>query len=360
MFDCIIIGAGIAGMVTARMMIQAGMNILIIDDSQKNAASRVAAGLVNPITGKRFQVSWRYAEFLTLAKMHYDVFSEHDSEQAYLNHQSMIRLFADEKERDVFNAKIATLNADQYVGDMLEPDTDVLHDAICNDYGGFRTLQAHVFDYARFLDASATALHKRILNAYVAPHHIESKDGFWNIHTHKGDLQTKTILFCDGWLASKNPWLFDANLQFDIVKGESCIIESIDLPETDIISRGFAIIPIGNNQFRCAATFQWNEFTTIPTSFGAERLMQRIRSLIQCDYHILEQSAGLRPTMLHHLPFIGQHHHHQGMFMLGGLGTKGALYAPYMAQEMVNHLVKGTQFDSEMDITKHHNLTAIH
>ncbi len=360
MFDSIIIGAGIAGMATARMMVRAGMNILIIDDSQKNAASRVAAGLVNPITGKRFQVSWRYSEFLNLAAMHYALFAEQDSEVAYLKQQSMIRLFADEKEHELFNAKIATLHAEEFIGEIFEPGSNQVHPSIRNLHGGFRTLQAYVFDYGRFLDISGHQLRHSIVNAYVAPNNIESKDGYWSINTDNGAILGKTILFCDGWLASRNSWFFDANLQFDIVKGESCIIESIELPETDIISRGFAIIPIGRNQFRCAATFQWNECTTIPTAFGAERLMQRIQSLIHCEYKIIEQSAGLRPTMLHHLPFLGEHPHHQGMFMLGGLGTKGALYAPHMAQQIVNNLVNGQQFDSEMDISKQHNRFAIH
>lgn len=360
MFDCIIIGAGIAGMVTARMMARAGMNILIIDDSQKNAASRVAAGLVNPITGKRFQASWRFAEFLNLGLLQYALFAEQDSQEAYLKNTPMIRLFVDEKEREVFYDKIGTLNATEFVGEMLESGTNQLDTSIRNEHGGYRTLQAHVFDYGRFLDVSGSMFRNNILNTLVAPHHIESKDGYWSVSTGNGSIHGKTILFCDGWLASKNPWLFDASLKFDIVKGESCIIQSIDLPETDIISRGFAIIPIGNHRFRCAATFQWNEVTTIPTAFGAERLMQRIQSLINCEYEILEQSAGLRPTMLHHLPFLGEHPNHKGIFMLGGLGTKGALYAPHMAQQLVHHFSKGEQFDEEMDISKQHTRFAIH
>jgi len=360
MFDCIIIGAGIAGLVTARMMSGAGMNILIIDDSQKNAASRVAAGLVNPITGKRFQVSWRFAEFLHLGMMHYASFAEEDSQEAYLKQQSMIRLFVDEKEREVFNAKYETLSIAEFVGEILEPETDQLDISIRNQHGGFRTLQAHVFDYGRFLDASGNVFRNNLLNTFVAPHHIESKDGYWSINIGNESIHGKTILFCDGWLASRNPWLSDVNLQFDIVKGESCIIQSIDLPETDIISRGFAIIPIGKHQFRCAATFQWNEITTIPTAFGAERLMQRIQSLINCEYEILEQSAGLRPTMLHHLPFLGEHPNHKGMFMLGGLGTKGALYAPHLSQQLLDYFAKGKQFDEEMDISQQQKRFAIH
>ncbi|MGA1434327.1 MAG: NAD(P)/FAD-dependent oxidoreductase [Candidatus Kapaibacteriota bacterium] len=358
MFDCIIIGAGIAGIVTARTMLEAGMNIAVIDDSWKSSASRVAAGLVNPITGKRFQISWRYDEFLALAKINYASFSKQDSESDYIKPCSMIRLFVDEKEVQTFHNKFDMLNPEHYVGQHFVPHSHDLHPSLRNEYGGFRTLQAYVFDYNRFLNISALVLGDKLISSHIEPDDISTNNGTWAVRTEKGVLHAKTILFCDGWLASKNSWLNHMQLQFDIVKGELCIIKSHDLPETDIISRGFAIMPIGDKKFRCAATFQWNDYTTIPTEFGSERLEQRIKSLITCKYEVLEQSAGIRPTMLHHKPFIGEHPHKRGLFAIGGLGTKGALYAPYMAQQFTSHFMNDTPFDKEMDIAEYvHQLT---
>lgn len=353
MLDCIIIGAGISGMVSARTMIEAGMKIAVIDDSWRSSASRVAAGLVNPITGKRFQVSWRYNDFLSFAKSTYSRYSKLDAEEAYLKPFPMLRLFADEQEARTFRVKIPTLFPEQYIGEQFSSNSNVLHPSLRNEFGGYRTLETYTFDYNRILHVSASLLGETLIPFHVKSGHISNHKGIWKIQTNKSELLSKRIVFCDGWVASRNQWLADLKLQFDIVKGELCIIRSSELPETDIISRGFAIIPIGNKHFRCAATFQWNDYTMIPTSFGYERLNQRIRSLIQCDYEILEHSAGLRPTMLHHKPFIGEHPKHTCLYAIGGLGTKGALYAPFMAQELVNHIANGRTFDEEMDLALH-------
>lgn len=349
MYDCVIIGAGISGMVLARVLHDAGMNICIVDDSQKGSASRVAAGLVNPITGKRFGISWRYEEFLHSAKHLYQAYSNIDSSPNYLEEYPMLRFFSDEKEAGLFHAKFADGFGSEYVGERIAPHSTSVHPTIKNHYGGFRTCNAHVFHYAGFLDASRKAFKSKIIDGYVNPSSIHMDLEIWNVPINNEVIYSKTLVYCDGWKGAQNSWLDDLHLKFDIVKGELCIIEAPQLPQTDILSRGFAIIPIGNGRFRCAATFQWNEMNTIPTEFGSDRLNNRIQSMINCSFEILEYSAGLRPTMFNHIPFAGPHPMHQGLYMIGGLGTKGALYAPYMAQLIARHILDGTMPDAELN-----------
>ena len=349
MHDCIIIGAGIAGMVMSRVLHEAGFDIAIINNPKTASASQVAAGLMNPITGKRFEVSWRYEEFLSIAREFYAECEKTDDAH-YYRPFPMLRIFADEKEYETFQKKYAPDQLGHYVGEQFFAHASEIHPSIRNRFGGFRTLNAGVFQYKQFLDAHANKYSKYMYKGIVDDENLSLQNDLWTLQLDSHRITAKHVIFCDGWKGSLNPWFADIDFKFDIVKGEICTIRAKELSEADIISRGFAIIPVGNHLFRCAATFQWNEFHTIPTAFGAERLHNRVQSLINCDYEILEQSAGLRPTMFDHKPFLGEHPKHQGLLILGGLGTKGALYAPYMAKNLLNYLQNEVRLDHEMDL----------
>ena len=349
MHDCIIIGAGIAGMVMSRVLHDAGYDIAIINNPRIASASQVAAGLMNPITGKRFELSWRYEEFLSIAREFYAECEKADY-AGYYRPFPMLRIFADEKEHETFHKKYAPDHLGLYVGEQFSAHATEIHPSIRNHFGGFRTLNAGVFEYKQFLDEHAKKFSECMFEGIVDDQHLSRTNDMWTLHLEGRKFQARHVIFCDGWRGSMNPWFADADLKYDIVKGELCVIRSKELSETDIISRGFAIIPIGNHMFRCAATFQWNEFHTLPTAFGAERLHSRVQSLINCEYEILEQSAGLRPTMFDHKPFLGEHPRHPGLMIIGGLGTKGALYAPFMALNLLNYMQEGKMLDPEMDI----------
>ncbi|HRE82554.1 MAG TPA: hypothetical protein PLN52_16030, partial [Opitutaceae bacterium] len=67
----LIVGQGIAGTLLAWAFEHAGIDFEIADAGHAEAASRVAAGIVNPITGQRFVKSWRVDELLPLARAVY-------------------------------------------------------------------------------------------------------------------------------------------------------------------------------------------------------------------------------------------------------------------------------------------------
>ena len=56
----LIIGQGLAGTALAWRLHQRGRGFLIVDRDEAQTSSKVAAGLVTPITGMRLNLSWRY------------------------------------------------------------------------------------------------------------------------------------------------------------------------------------------------------------------------------------------------------------------------------------------------------------
>ena len=102
--DFLIIGQGISGTLLSYHFYKIGKSFLVIDDGNIAASSRIASGLINPITGKRFVKSWKYDELLETALQTY-----HELE-TLLNAPiikvcDMLQFHHSAEERDLFSAK---------------------------------------------------------------------------------------------------------------------------------------------------------------------------------------------------------------------------------------------------------------
>ena len=64
----LIVGQGIAGTLLAWSLRRRGAKVHIADVALPGHSSRAAAGIINPVTGKRFVKSWRFDEFFPVAK----------------------------------------------------------------------------------------------------------------------------------------------------------------------------------------------------------------------------------------------------------------------------------------------------
>ena len=63
--DFLIIGQGISGTWLSYYLKQANKSFLVIDNNQPNSASRIAAGIINPVTGRRIVKTWMIDELLS-------------------------------------------------------------------------------------------------------------------------------------------------------------------------------------------------------------------------------------------------------------------------------------------------------
>ena len=113
--DILIAGQGIAGTLLGWELERAGIPFEIADAGHASAASRVAAGIINPITGQRIVKSWRVDTLLPLAR---DTYRALEAELGVsLWHELRVRrLYLDECERRVFAEKQALGELADYAG----------------------------------------------------------------------------------------------------------------------------------------------------------------------------------------------------------------------------------------------------
>ena len=75
-YDYIIVVQGIAGTLLTHLLIKKGKKVFVIDNGHKSSSTKIAAGLMNPITGRRYVKSWKYQELYDFAIKTYKEFDE--------------------------------------------------------------------------------------------------------------------------------------------------------------------------------------------------------------------------------------------------------------------------------------------
>ena len=68
--DYLIVGQGISGTSFAWRAYFAKQSFIIIDNEKSVTASKAALGIYNPITGRKFNISWNYNNLLNELNLH--------------------------------------------------------------------------------------------------------------------------------------------------------------------------------------------------------------------------------------------------------------------------------------------------
>ena len=67
---------------------------------------------------------------------------------------------------------------------------------------------------------------------------------------------------------------------------------------------------------------------------------------------MIEQVAGIRPTVSDRRPLVGVHENYKNLFILNGLGTRGVMIAPFIADKLYKLIEDNTPLEPEIDIKR--------
>jgi len=343
--DVLIVGQGLAGSLLAWQLLREGLTVLVIDEGAQNA-SRVAAGLINPVTGQRLVKSAHVDELLPVAMACYRELAEVFGETFFLP-LAMSRLLTTAQMRRLAELRLDDEAYQAYldgISDRLEGWNSACGIVLQSQTGYLRTeaLLSHLRDY--FCERQA---YRRVpLN-----HGDIRLQGLLSWQ----DIEPGHIVFCEGHRASRNPWF--GCLPFQLAKGE--ILEcqaSPDMPADAIINYGDWWLPLGEGCFKLGATFEV-EFSHAEATIDAkQRLLARLADVAPTltPFEVIAHRAGIRPTTQDKQPFIGTHPHHPHLHVFNGFGAKGSLAIPAYARHFAAWLTRQTPLPTHCDIRRYH------
>jgi glycine oxidase len=333
-YDFIITGQGIAGSLLAWFLLQAGKKVLVVDPQLENTCSRIAAGMIHPITGRRIVKSWNADVFIPFAKATYKDIEDKLAEKFFEDYP-VFEIYHDIGHRNDWAGRSASEGMSEYVKD--ECDATSAPKGSKAPFGGRWVVNGGWLDTRRFLDTiqrylqGKNSFHKGILN------YEEVKFGKEFITW--GEYKASKIIDCSGVNAISHP-LFN-HLPFKPCKGELLQIESDGLPKDCILHGNVKVIPLGGYQYICGATYDFNTIDEIPTQEGKEKLRAALEKIIAPAYRITGHFASIRPSTVDRRPLLKQHKDQPLLYIFNGLGSKGVMMGPWMASLLVKHLVYG-------------------
>ena len=307
-----IVGQGIAGTCLAWRLRQRGVPIRIVD-REAGGSSRVAAGLINPVTGKNFEPTPGIADLLPRALEFYQDL-EVDLGLRLWHPLPILRLAADEKEWRKMLAKCARADVARWI-DGGPVDADGWCGALQITGGGRLDIRA-------FLDASRAFFIKHGIYQHAEIRHTSAPE--------------RTV-WCDGAAG-----LISGRLgPHRCAKGEILTVRAPHWPQHHIrIGGGGWLVTLGEACFKAGATYQWDPLDETPTRGGQEKVSAIARRLGGDDrFEVITHEAGIRPIIRRSEPQAGPLG--DGSWMFNGLGSKGSLTAPAVAGQLAARIISG-------------------
>ncbi len=341
--DVIILGQGLAGTTLAWKFLARNRSVMLLDRGEPTTASRIAAGLMTPITGKRFAKSWDWELFYAEAVQFYREI-ESKTGATFFEEVRMLRLFQSAEERIRFEAK-----RDKLTELVTSTCPDFLQSLRNDDEGGFEMMGGRL-NVELYLDRSRETFQSidsyRQCNVDVE-HEIEIRSD--SVAIPKLNLTGRRLIFCQGFQPAMHS-SFDA-VQFNPAKGEIIDVERNDIDLDCIVHRGIWLSPRGN-QIRIGATYGWNDLSTETTETGRQWLTSQATDLLPGKYHLLQHRAAIRPTMHDFRPVLGLHPTLRNIGIFNGLGSKGSLMAPRLARMLVAYIEQQTPLPEAISIDR--------
>ncbi len=100
-YDYLIVGQGIAGTSLAWHLHNSGKKVLLVNDSSLPSSSKVAAGIFNPLTGKKLVKTWLADDLFPYAQKFYSELEE-KLDTKILHQASIFRPFRSIEEQNSY------------------------------------------------------------------------------------------------------------------------------------------------------------------------------------------------------------------------------------------------------------------
>ncbi|WP_062054371.1 NAD(P)/FAD-dependent oxidoreductase [Aquimarina longa] len=343
MLDYIIVGFGLSGLSFVEQLEDNNKSYIVYEDfSQKS--SRVAGGLYNPVILKRFTLAWQAFEQLKVAIPFYQNIQKKLQQPLISDLPVMRRFNSVEEQNSWFEACDKPILGQLLSPELIHNTTEGLDipfhygEVKCTGKIDIYTMLSSYIEYLKKKDA--------VINESFEYSKMLVKDKFVE---YKG-IKSKRVLFAEGYGMINNP--FFNHLPIYGNKGEYIIIKCEALKLQKAIKSSVFIIPLGDDLYKVGATYANDDKTPEVTTAAREELQRKLNQFLTIPYKVVDQVAGIRPTVRDRRPLIGTHTDYQNIHVLNGLGSRGILIGPTIAKRLYNHIEKGASLNQEVDIKR--------
>ncbi len=342
----LIVGQGLVGTWMSYFLQQRQLSFKIINDTSIQAATSVASGVINPVTGRRIVQTWMIDSILPFAVEAYTALGETLSTEI-IKKAPAILLHPSEQMKESFEYRLTHDNV--Y---LFKNNPEIVHSFFNTPYGTGAIDECYWIDLNKMLSASRLELQNK--GNYIESNFETSDLTFIENGVSWKNIQADYIIFCDG-IHSMNNNYFN-KLPFAPNKGEALIIKVPGLPTNHIYKTNISIIPWVDDLFWVGSSYEWSFDNIAPTQEFREKMKEALGMCLKLPFEIIDHIVGVRPANRDRRPFVGMHPSYPQLGICNGMGTKGCSLAPYFTSQLIDHLELGLPIAPEATINRFQNL----
>lgn len=346
-YDIIIVGQGISGTVLSSTLILQGQKVLVIDDGNIKAASKIASGVINPVSGRRIVKTWQIDIVMPAAVRIYQAL-ENKLGTSIVRQCNIVNFHASEQMQNAFASRLAE--------DPTYLSTSPLANKVV---AAFDAPFGHgVIDPCWLINLENLLHHWRQYliekNAFLQDvFDFKKLDTQADLITYD-NYTTNKIIFCEGAKGDNNPYF--KQLPFAPNKGEALLVKIKDLDNQIIYKKTVSIVPWKDSTFWVGSNYEWNITNDDPSLAFKEKTIAALNEWLKIPYEVVDHIAAIRPANIQRRPFVGMHPSYKNIGIFNGMGTKGCSLAPYFAEQFVSHILHQTPIEIEANINRFNNL----
>lgn len=314
-----IVGQGMAGSMLAWQLERAGTPFRIFDRGHAVAASRVGAGLVSPLTGRRLVPTWGFAAWRDDVLRDYREL-EDELGIEIVREMRIRRRFRDAAQRELFEQRTRVPEVARWVEGI--------------DESGLWLRGALQVETGKLI----AALRRRWLDLGC----LEERE---MVDSGESSIPTIWCVGAGDMPLDKIPW--------EPSRGELIVGELDGLAEDVVLNDGQWLLPLGGGEVRVGSTFDRVDLQSGSTAEGVAQLKTAATRLAGKPLTNVRGEAGLRVTVPDRRPVVGWVDEGKTMGVLAGLAAKGALWAPALARQWAADGLAGDHLHQAVRATRY-------
>jgi len=349
----VILGQGLCGTWLSYFLQQANIPFLVIDQPQAFQSSRVASGVINPVTGRKLHKTWMAETLLPFANKHYQELATQLNIEAIF--PTRIRNFFPNSEM-----RAAYQEAQEKNSDWVKPIDQGAEftELLRFDWGVGDIQPAYRIRLLALLENWRKHLKQKGLLLEMMIDYNDIQTNRQQPYAEIAGIRCQHLIFTDGYWGAFNPWF--SRLPFAPNKGEALLLHIPDLPQNMIYKKGITLVPWDSPEiFWAGSNYQLRFDSPQITDSFKEQTSLQLKSWLKCPFTIIDHWSGIRPATVERRPFVGIHPHYPALGTLNGMGTKGCSLAPYFAYQLKEHLQHGTPIDPAASIGRFQKVLSV-
>ena len=339
--DYIVVGLGIAGLTICERLEENKCSYVVFD-SAKNGSTLVSGGVVNPVVLKRFTAVWNVNTFLSEAIQFYNKLSDKLNIPVW-QEEPVYRILNSIEEQNDWMVTSDKRDLSAYMSSEISQNKN---DCIKAPFGFGKVKGSGKIDPNIVFKAYREFLNNKLIDTFFDYSEVSENES----SVIYKNYSAKKIIFTEGAAVLNNPFFKKEYIVPN--KGEYIIVKSLDLKLKEMVKGPMFILPLGEDLYKVGASYSREAENFKITDSAKDEIVMKLKKMISCDFEIVDQITGIRPTTKDRKPLLGSLPESDKKIFFNGLGTRGILMAPYLSKILFDFFEIGKSIPKELDIRR--------